>query len=117
MSTAVLRGDALVAHVAVAAGSWERLLGLAFRARLDPSFGLWIKPCVLIHTWGMRFPIDAVFLDAEQKVVGILSEVKPWRICRTFRGTRSVLELSSGTAKRIGLRVGEGLRFQQELNR
>lgn len=115
MSTAVLRGDTLVARVAVAVSPCKRLLGLAFQARLDPASGLWIKPCVLIHTWGMRFPIDAVFLDADQNVVGILSEVRPWRICRTFRGTRSVLELSGGTVERIGLQVGERLRFLQQL--
>lgn len=110
-----LKDEILVARTALAGNPWERLVGLMPRSGMEASEGLWIKPCYAIHTWGMRFSLDAVFLDSAHRILGILPEVKPWRICRTFTGTRSVLELSSGMAAELGLQVGDLLTFHQEV--
>ncbi len=104
-----------MARTALAGSLWDRLMGLISRRGLDVSEGLWIKPCYAIHTWGMRFPLDAVFLDSTQRIVGVLPRVKPWRICRTFSGARSVLELSPGRAEELGLGVGDQLEFRKHL--
>ena len=80
--------------------------GLLGRKNLERGEGLLLRPAASIHTWFMRFPIDAVFLDYELKVVGTASHVKPWRIAAR-RGARAVLELPAGEAERRGIRPGE----------
>jgi hypothetical protein len=45
---------------------------------LEPGDGLLILKCNCIHTWFMRFPIDATFLDQDDKVVKVVRNIKPW---------------------------------------
>jgi CheY-like chemotaxis protein len=54
----------------------------------------------------MRFPIDAVFLDADQVVVKIEQEIGPWRTV-SCRGAREVVELAAGESHARGLEVGD----------
>jgi uncharacterized membrane protein (UPF0127 family) len=56
----------------------------------------------------MRFPIDAVFLDSNLRVVRIRAAMRPWRTAGA-RGSRSVLELAAGESERRGVRAGERL--------
>ena len=95
---------------AVADRPLSRLLGLMGRRALAPGEGLLLKPTPSIHTWFMRFPIDAVFLDSELRVLGVKPELGPWRFAGR-RGTRAVLELPGGEARRIGLEPGAVLEF------
>ncbi len=88
-----------------------RLVGLLNRASLDADEGLLIDPCRAIHTLGMRFAIDAVFLDPEGAVVEVAEAVAPWRMTRVVRAARSVLELPAGRAREAGLRVGHRMDF------
>ena len=67
-----------------------------------------LRPAPAIHTFFMRFPIDAVFLNRELQVVGVTPELKPWRWARRA-GARAVLELGAGEADRVGVRPGERL--------
>jgi uncharacterized membrane protein (UPF0127 family) len=90
----------------VAKTPWARMRGLLGRSDLPRGEGILIRPAGSIHTFFMRFPIDAVFLDNDGKVVGIERELPPWRTAR-HRGTRAVLELAAGAAER--LQVGERL--------
>jgi uncharacterized membrane protein (UPF0127 family) len=90
---------------AVADRPLSRLLGLMGRRALQPGEGLLLKPTPSIHTWFMRFPIDAVFLDSELRVLGVKPELGPWRFAGR-RGTRAVLELPGGEASRVGLEPG-----------
>jgi uncharacterized membrane protein (UPF0127 family) len=70
-----------------------RLRGLAFS---DPGAPLLIPRCRSIHTFGMRFPLDLVWLDAGHAIVRIDRSVPPRRI-RTCAHARSVLEAPAGT--------------------
>ena len=70
--------------------------------------GLLIRPSFSIHTFFMRFPIDAVFLDRSGSVVDVVGRLKPWRAATCLRA-RAVLELAAGEAERLGLRFGERL--------
>jgi uncharacterized protein len=83
----------------------ERALGLLGRAPLRAGEGLWLEPCGSIHTWGMRTPIDALFLDQELRVLRVTRGLRPWRIGWAPRDTRSVVELPAGAA--AGVSVGE----------
>jgi hypothetical protein len=52
----------------------------------------------MIHMWFMSFPIDAVFIDRQGKVLRVLSDFKPWRFSPWVYGARGVLELPAGRA-------------------
>ena len=56
-------GRELATSVQVADSLFARMKGLLGRTELNPGEALWIIPCKGIHTIGMRFAIDAVFLD------------------------------------------------------
>lgn len=68
-----------------------------------------LKPCYQIHTWFMGFPIDAAFLDRDNRIIAILTELRPFRISGMYMKARSVLELPAGTIKRTRTEVGDRL--------
>ena len=94
--TARCHGQVLVQRVAVAGGFAGRGLGLMGRARLPPGEGLLLRPCGDVHTFFMRFPLDLVFLDADDAVIRVVRNARPWRVVFGGRGARAVLEVASG---------------------
>lgn len=84
-----------------------RMRGLLGRDGLEAGAALWIWPCNSIHTIGMHFPIDAVFLDGDGCVLRVYSELAPGRVTRIVRGARGVLELEAGAAERSGTQPGD----------
>jgi uncharacterized membrane protein (UPF0127 family) len=72
-----------------------RLLGLAFLPRERAPSALLIPRCRSVHTFGMRFPIDVVFLDARGRELGRAEAVRPRRLV-SRRGAAAVLEWPSG---------------------
>ena len=101
-------GDVVCDRCVVAASPFSRLKGLLGRSELRPGEGLLLRPASAIHTFFMRFSIDAVFLDREWRVVGISDDVRPWRAASS-RGAKAVLELPAGESARRGLRIGDQL--------
>jgi uncharacterized membrane protein (UPF0127 family) len=63
--------------------------------------------------WFMRFPIDAVFIDRERRVVRVAERIPPWRLAIAARGARDVLELPAGAAARSGTQAGDELVFER----
>lgn len=79
--------------------TWRaRLLGLALLDGLPPQQALLIPRCRSVHTFGMRFPIDVVFLDREGSVARLAREVPP-RCAIGGRGAWAVLETGADRAK------------------
>jgi len=97
--TTYLATDLLIAHT-----HWSRFRGLMATdsSRFCRGQGLWINPSHGIHTFAMRFPIDAVYLDRDRIVIHIEEGLKPWRMAAVRIQASSVLELPTGT-------VGESL--------
>ena len=85
-----------------------RMRGLLGRASLSADEGILLRPASSIHMWFMRFPIDAVFLDGELRVLKVIERLEPWRIA-SGRGAKAVLELPAGAAARRGLLAGDRL--------
>jgi uncharacterized membrane protein (UPF0127 family) len=85
-----------------------RMKGLLGRRELPGGDGILLKPASSVHMAFMRFAIDAVFLDADMRVVKIAADLKPWRAAGS-RGSKSVLEIAAGEAARRGLSVGDRL--------
>ncbi len=79
-------------RVPVAWGGRSRLLGLAGLDRGVAGRGLLIPRCRGIHTFGMRFTLDLVFLDGEMRPIGMRSGVGPHRLAGS-RAACAVLEL------------------------
>ena len=79
----------------------ERAKGLIGTKDLPADEGMLIEKCNAIHTFFMSFPIDAVFLDASDRVVKVVRGIKPWRPL-VWGGWRAkkVLELKSPSAFR-----------------
>ncbi len=85
-----------------------RTVGLMFRHRLEPGRGMWINPCNGIHMLFMKFAIDAVFLDREQRVRKVFPKVHAWwGVVWFVWGAESVLELPSGSTADLGLKRGD----------
>lgn len=106
----VTRNLIVADHVEVARSIWARFWGLMFRKGLGRDEALLIDPCSSVHTMFMRFPIDIVFLDAENRVVKITQDLRPWRI-GLASGSKRVLEMPSGTVAKCGLAVGDTVVF------
>jgi uncharacterized membrane protein (UPF0127 family) len=101
-------GEVVCDDCVVADSPVSRMKGLLGRKELHPGEGLLLRPAGSIHTFFMRFPIDAVFLDEGLRVLGISDDIRPWRAA-SKRGARVVLELPAGESARRGLETGETL--------
>ena len=107
------RGKTLGDRILAARTFLERLRGLLGRTDLARGEGLWIAPCRSIHTFGMSFPIDALFLDGEGRVIVLYEELRPFRATRSFRGAAGVLELPAGTIRRTGTVPGDVVEIRE----
>jgi uncharacterized membrane protein (UPF0127 family) len=103
----VTRGTVLADRLKVAENFRDRLVGLLGRSSLEGGEALWLSPCRSIHTFGMRFPIDALFLDSRRVVVRTVDVLPPRRARFGGRGAASVIELPAGTVARTGTKPGD----------
>jgi uncharacterized membrane protein (UPF0127 family) len=101
-------GRVVCDRCAMADGPLTRLRGLLGRRELPTGEGLLLRPSPSIHTWFMRFPIDAVFLGPDLRVLSVRPELPAWRMAGQ-RGARAVLEVAAGEAARRGIRPGARL--------
>jgi uncharacterized membrane protein (UPF0127 family) len=101
--------DPLLPQVWYATDPASRLRGLLGRPALVQAHdGLLLSPCNAVHTFGMAYPLDLVFLDQIGRVLDIAANVRPWR-CRRCRGARQTLELAAGSLAVLGIRPGDEL--------
>ena len=106
-------GTPVAAEVALARSFWSRLVGLLGRTGLAPQAGMVFERCQAVHTMGMRFPIDLVFVDRAWRVVHLRSRVIPGRFVGPVRKAWGVVELAPGTISRTGLQEGDQLRLDE----
>jgi uncharacterized membrane protein (UPF0127 family) len=102
------RGTVIAQTAQVAETSSTRRRGLLGRSSLPDGEGLWIVPCESVHTVGMQFPIDVLYLSRDRRILKIRPAMAAWRISACLRA-HSVLELPSGTAAATGTRRGDRL--------
>ena len=108
----ITRGTELACAADVADTSRKRRTGLLQHESLPAGEGLWIIPCEGIHTFGMKFPIDVLFLDRKRKVLEIRAGMPRARLAFCLRA-HSVLELPAGTAEATGTLPGDQLEFEE----
>jgi uncharacterized membrane protein (UPF0127 family) len=99
----------LATDLLIASTHWSRFRGLMATdsSRFSRGQGLWISPSHGIHTFAMRFPIDAVYLDRERIVIHIEEGLKPWRLAAVRVHAASVLEVPAGTIEESQTALGD----------
>lgn len=107
-----VRATMLADRAEIADTSKTRKIGLLNHNGLATGEGLWITPCEGVHTIGMKFPIDVLYLDKKRKVLKIRAAMPRWRISACLFA-HSVLELPSGTAAASGTKRGDQLEFER----
>ncbi len=112
------RGTVLCERLEVAEGMAEQSRGLLGREALEPGRGMLfqrgrLEPFMLMHMFFMRFSIDIVFLDQDDRVVKIDHNLRPWRVSSLVFRARKALEIEAGSAARAGTRAGDQIRFEE----
>lgn len=102
-------GRTLCSQLRPAHTHWTRMKGLLGTQTLPEGTGLWIRPCNQVHMYLMRYAIDVVFLDAEQRVVALCEALPVNTISPKVKAATSVLELPVGSIGRFGLQEGTQL--------
>src|SRR5262249_47519157 len=99
----------LATRLELADGHWSRLRGLMGRGPSEffEGQGLWLVPCHGVHTMGMRFPIDVVYLTRDCRVLHLEQNLKPWRFAPVCRQAATVLELPGDMLRTTGTAVGD----------
>ena len=88
-----------------------RSKGLLGRRGLPKDGGMLIDPCPSVHTWFMLFPIDVIFLDNKNRVVGLKRNLKSFRMAGAWRGAKT-LELPVGVIASTRTLLGDFVAFQ-----
>jgi len=102
----------------IADTSARRRTGLLKHSQLSPGEGLWIVPCEAVHTFGMKFAIDVLFLSRKRKDTGLVKVLKirpamPRRRMAWSLMAHSVLELPAGMADKTGTQKGDELELER----
>lgn len=107
------KGDELLVEEVENANHFvRRFMGLMYRKSMAENHGLLLTPCDEIHTFGMRFAIDTVALDNDNRVLFIDPAVPPHKVRKRVKNCKKILELNAGTAERLGITVGDVLAFK-----
>lgn len=101
------RGTILATRCRVASSLRARSVGLLGTSGLGRGEGLLIERSPSIHMFFMRYPIDALFVNAAGEVVRAVPGLRPWRIVLWARGARDCVELPPGTIASSGTGVGD----------
>ena len=108
--SAVLRevesGRIVIADLEIAEGLIRSGRGLLGRSSMNTGAGLVLPSCNSIHTVGMQFRIDVLFLNREGKALKVASDVAPWRVRGPVIGAKWVVETPAGDLFQQGVKVG-----------
>ena len=98
-------GAVLGDHIGEATGMWGSFKGLMFKKSLPIGHGLIFRPARGIHTNFMRFPIDLIFFDRDQRVTKVRPRMVPWRL--DFTNAAGVIEMPEGSATASDVQPGD----------
>lgn len=102
----------LLAEQAILASSFsQKLLGLMGKAQLLENEALILPQCKIVHSFFMKFPIDLIFCDQENKIVLLQENFKPWKISKFSLLTNYIIELPAGKIKATECSLGNYLKL------
>lgn len=111
MQVVKYNGKVIISKLDIANTPMEKMIGLLMRKKIGEEEGLLLVGCRCIHTFFMKFEIDAFFLNKSKKILKIYKNVSPWRITGYIRDAVYVLETAGGIADRYNLKEGDNLEF------
>jgi uncharacterized protein len=88
---------------------WSRLRGFIGRFRLRSDEGIWVVPSRGVHTLGLFFPLDLIYLDENHRVIHLVEYFPSFRIGPLKTQAESVLELPTHTIYPSHTQVGDQL--------
>lgn len=91
----------------------ERARGLLGRAPLCAGQGMYLSPCRSVHSFGMSYALDLVYIDRLNRVCKVVYGFQRWRVSVSLRA-RSTLELKAGEARRLGISVGQEVVWDED---
>jgi len=102
----------LLERLELATTFWSRFIGLQFRRSLATDQGLLLQPCSSLHSCFMRFPIDVIMLDRENRVLKVRRRLSPWRAMICVAGTEAIIETAVDA---VELLPGEQVSFDSPI--
>jgi uncharacterized membrane protein (UPF0127 family) len=105
--TKAATNEIVASQVVEAKGAWASFKGLMFQNPLPSGHGMLFRPVRGIHTDFMRFPIDLVYLDKQNRVTKVREAMGPWRY--DFSSAAGVIEMNAGAARASGISPGDTL--------
>jgi uncharacterized membrane protein (UPF0127 family) len=97
----------IACNLIVAENIFSRIKGLLGKKSMPIGEALLLKPCKGIHTFGMKFPIDVIFLDKRNRVMAVVEDLKPNRMTSLLFNAASVLEVPAGVINTSSTKVGD----------
>ncbi len=104
-----LEKELLFDSVKTADNFFIKAFGLIFRKEPKPGEGLLFYKCDSVQTFWMRFAVDVIFLDKNNKILALFTGLGPFRITPFIKGADKVLELRKGSIKNSGLEIDDRL--------
>jgi uncharacterized protein len=105
-------GEVVAENVERAHSWWRRLSGLLPYRTISRNDGLWFDHCSAIHTLGMRETIDAIFLDADRRVIAIRHRVPPHQLIVGKVGASAIVELGAAEPGTRNVSAGDQLALE-----
>jgi len=104
-------GDAIASEIELADSAWKRSKGLLGHSSLRSEGGMRFEPASSLHMMFMRFSIDVIYVDRDERVVKLIRNFKPWRFSWAW-GARTAYELPVGSIDHAGVAVGDLLELR-----
>ena len=102
----------VVERVIIADSFLSRMIGLLNHKTLSPTEALMITRCQSIHMFFMRFPIDAIFVGKNNRVVGLVYNIKPFQLSPIFLKAIFVIEVAAGVILKSKTAIGDTLALE-----
>lgn len=99
-------GVCLIDDMSITTNVWERMQGLIGKPQLAPNQGLMLSSCNSVHTFGMKYDLDVIFLNKNKKIVKLVERLKPMRVSFCLNAV-DTLELNSGVIKSLELNLND----------
>jgi uncharacterized membrane protein (UPF0127 family) len=106
--------DCVIQNISKTSNFLERMRGLLASPPLKENEGLLISPCSFVHTFGMNYAIDLVFLDKQWTIVKTVRALRPWRMAASNTASM-VLELAADSLDKLQLTTGLQLEWHDDL--
>jgi uncharacterized protein len=111
--TSLTNGAILADKAIFASGLLEIMKGLLGTESMEEGTALVLDPCTSIHTFFMKYSIDAIAVGSDGQVLATYHTLRPFRLSRIHPRAARFVELPAGTAKRAGLKNGDTLAFKE----